>query len=111
MFVLVGPNFSAGGTRLLGDALGALTAVFYASYQLAIKRARDAGASTGALMAWSTTITAILLLRSPCSRRSRMLPAGRAAAGWCSSALRSSRRSSARAHRLSVAHLTASLSS
>src|SRR5688572_29220518 len=40
MFVLVGPNFSAGGTRLLGDALGALTAVFSASYMLSNKSAR-----------------------------------------------------------------------
>src|SRR5438034_8144718 len=32
MFVLVGPNFGVGGTRLLGDALGALTGVFYAGY-------------------------------------------------------------------------------
>jgi drug/metabolite transporter (DMT)-like permease len=62
MFVLVGPNFAIGGTRLLGDALGALTAVFYAGYFLAIKVARDGGASTARLMAWSTTITAIALL-------------------------------------------------
>jgi drug/metabolite transporter (DMT)-like permease len=62
MFVLVGPNFAAGGTRLLGDALGALTGVFYAGYFLAIKIARDSGASTARLMAWSTTITAIALL-------------------------------------------------
>jgi drug/metabolite transporter (DMT)-like permease len=62
MFVLVGPNFTAGGTRLLGDALGALTAVFYAGYFLSIKVARDAGASTARLMAWSTTITALVLL-------------------------------------------------
>jgi drug/metabolite transporter (DMT)-like permease len=62
MFVLVGPNFAVGGTRLLGDALGALTGMFYAGYMLAIKFARDAGASTGRLMAWSTTITAIVLL-------------------------------------------------
>ena len=61
MFVLVGPNFAIGGTRLLGDALGALTAVFYAGYFLAIKVARDGGASTARLMAWSTTITAIAL--------------------------------------------------
>src|SRR5436189_81894 len=46
MFVLVGPHFGIGGTQLLGDALGALTAVFYGSYMLAIKRARDAQAST-----------------------------------------------------------------
>ena len=62
MFVLVGPNFAIGGTRLLGDALGALTAVFYAGYFLTIKAARDAGASTARLMSWSTTITAIALL-------------------------------------------------
>ena len=62
MFILVGPNFTVGGTRLLGDALGALTAVFYAGYFLTIKEARDAGASTPRLMAWSTTITALALL-------------------------------------------------
>jgi drug/metabolite transporter (DMT)-like permease len=62
MFVLVGPNFAVGGTRLLGDALGALTGMFYAGYMLAIKFARDANASTARLMAWSTTITALALL-------------------------------------------------
>ena len=62
MFVLVGPNFATGGTRLAGDALGALTGAFYAGYMLAVKFARDAGASTARLMAWSTTITAIVLL-------------------------------------------------
>ena len=62
MFILVGPNFAVGGTRLLGDALGALTGVFYAGYMLSIKVARDAGASTARLMAWSTTITALALL-------------------------------------------------
>ena len=55
MFILVGPSFSAGGTRLAGDALGALTGAFYAGYMLAIKFARDAKASTARLMAWSTT--------------------------------------------------------
>jgi drug/metabolite transporter (DMT)-like permease len=62
MFILVGPNFAVGGTRLMGDALGALTGAFYAGYMLAVKVARDAGASTARLMAWSTTITAIVLL-------------------------------------------------
>ena len=62
MFVLVGPNFAVGGRPLAGDALGALTAVFYAGYFLAIKVARDSGASTARLMAWSTTITAVILL-------------------------------------------------
>jgi len=62
MFVLVGPNFALGGRPLAGDALGALAAVFYASYFLAIKVLRDAGTSTARVMAWSTTITAIVLL-------------------------------------------------
>lgn len=80
MFVLVGPNFSIGGTRLLGDALGALTAVFYAGYMLAIKSARDARASTARLMAWSTTITAIALLPVALVSPQPFLPAS--ADGW-----------------------------
>jgi drug/metabolite transporter (DMT)-like permease len=80
MFVLVGPNFSAGGTRLLGDALGALTGAFYAGYMLAIKSARDAGASTARLMAWSTTITAIVLLPIAYFSPQPMIPMH--ASGW-----------------------------
>ena len=80
MFVLVGPNFAVGGTRLLGDALGALTGVFYAGYMLAIKSARDAQASTARLMAWSTTISAIVLLPVALASPQPFLPSG--AAGW-----------------------------
>ena len=76
MFVLVGPNFSTGGTRLVGDGLGALTGVFYAGYMLAIKSARDAGASTARLMAWSTTITALVLLPVALASPQPFLPAG-----------------------------------
>jgi drug/metabolite transporter (DMT)-like permease len=80
MFVLVGPSFAVGGTRLLGDALGALTAMFYAGYFLAIKFARDAKASTARLMAWSTTITAIALLPVALIAPHPLLPSS--AAGW-----------------------------
>lgn len=80
MFVLVGPSFAVGGTRLAGDALGALTAVFYAGYMLAIKAARDAHASTARLMAWSTTITAIALLPVALGSPQPFLPAG--PQGW-----------------------------
>lgn len=80
MFVLVGPNFASGGTRLVGDALGALTGVFYAGYMLAIKSARDAKASTVRLMAYSTTITALVLLPVACISPQPMLPSH--AAGW-----------------------------
>jgi drug/metabolite transporter (DMT)-like permease len=80
MFVLVGPNFFAGGTRLLGDALGALTGVFYAGYMLAVKSARDAQASTVRLMAWSTTITALALFPVAYLSPQPMLP--HALSGW-----------------------------
>ena len=80
MFVLVGPNFAAGGRPLAGDALGALTAVFYAGYFLAIKTARDARASTARLMAWSTTITAAALLPIALAMPQPFWPS--AAAGW-----------------------------
>ncbi|HST02783.1 MAG TPA: DMT family transporter [Usitatibacter sp.] len=80
MFVLVGPNFAAGGRPLIGDALGALTAVFYAGYFLTIKVARDAGASTARLMAWSTTITAAVLLPIALAAPQPFLPGN--AAGW-----------------------------
>jgi len=62
MFVLVGPSFAAGGTRFFGDVLGALTAIFYGSYMLAIKVARDAKIPTARVMAWSTAISAAALL-------------------------------------------------
>ena len=80
MFVLVGPNFAAGGTRLAGDALGALTAVFYAGYMLAIKTARDAGISTLRLMAWSTSMTAVALLPAALFSPQPLLP--QSPAGW-----------------------------
>ena len=62
MFVLVGPEFRQGGQPLLGDLLGALTGAFYGGYMLAVKVARDRDMSTARLMAWSTTITAFVLL-------------------------------------------------
>jgi len=80
MFILVGPNFTIGGTRLVGDALGALTAVFYAGYMLSIKALRDAGTGTARIMAWSTTITAIALLPVALLFPQPMLPQG--ASGW-----------------------------
>lgn len=80
MFVLVGPNFSVGGTRLVGDALAALTATFYAGYFLSIKIARDSGASTARVMAWSTTITAIALLPVALLSPQPMFPSS--AHGW-----------------------------
>ena len=59
--MLVGPNAGLGDQKTTGDALGLVSAVFYAGYQLVIKDARSQY-STARLMAWSSTITALALL-------------------------------------------------
>jgi len=59
--LLIGPNFALGGRALLGDALGVLTAVFYAGYMLAIKSASERS-STAGIMAISTSVAALALL-------------------------------------------------
>ncbi len=78
-FVLVGPSFAAGGMRLLGDALGVLTAVFYGAYFLAIKHLRDSR-STASIMAASTTVTAVVLLPIALATGEAMLP--HSPSGW-----------------------------
>jgi len=59
--LLVGPSFGAGGQRLAGDAFGALTAMFYGAYMLAIWRSRASG-GTASVMALSSAVSALLLL-------------------------------------------------
>jgi drug/metabolite transporter (DMT)-like permease len=49
---LVRASFDLGGTQVRGDLVGLLSAVFYASYQLAVKRAR-ARFSAPRIMVWS----------------------------------------------------------
>lgn len=61
MAVLIGGDFRLGGTQVLGDALGVVTAMFYAGYQLVVTRLR-ASVSTASIMAWSGVITAAVLL-------------------------------------------------
>ena len=77
--LLVGPNFTLGGTPLIGDGLGLLTAVFYAAYMLAIQRAHETS-STVRLIALSTTVSAAALLPVALLSPQPMLPAG--ALGW-----------------------------
>lgn len=78
--LLIGPNFRAGGPSFAGDMLGTLTAVFYAGYMLALKRATTS-LSTARIMAVSTTVTALLLLPAALLLdRERFLPQG--AQGW-----------------------------
>jgi len=56
-----GTNVSGNDKALIGDALGVLTAVFYAGYFLALKSATSS-ASPARIMAINTTIDAALLL-------------------------------------------------
>lgn len=59
--LLIGANFGHGGSALAGDGLGLITAMFYAGYQMTVTRLR-AAVSTASLMAWSSSVMALLLL-------------------------------------------------
>ena len=71
-------NFSP--TALAGDALGVVTAMFYAGYILAVKGLRDRGASTLHLMAVTSTLTAILLLPAALATGEAFFPT--TTSGW-----------------------------
>lgn len=81
--LLIGPNASAasphGSNKLIGDAFGLGSAVFYAAYQLVIKDARNRY-STARLMAWSTTVTGLALLPFALMAPGAFLPAQ--ISGW-----------------------------
>jgi drug/metabolite transporter (DMT)-like permease len=77
--LLIGPNFALGGRGLAGDALGVLTAVFYAGYMLAIKAASERS-STAVIMAASTTVAAVVLLPYGLATADVFLP--QSATGW-----------------------------
>jgi drug/metabolite transporter (DMT)-like permease len=77
--LLIGPNFALGGRALQGDALGVLTAVFYAGYMLAIKAA-SARTTTAVIMAVSTSVAAIALLPYSLATADVFLP--QSATGW-----------------------------
>jgi drug/metabolite transporter (DMT)-like permease len=77
--LLIGPHFALGGRALLGDALGVLTAVFYAGYMLAIKSASERTTTAG-IMAVSTSVAAIALLPYALATADVFLP--QSASGW-----------------------------
>ncbi len=79
--LLIGPNSAhqGGSDKLIGDVLGLCTAVFYGAYQLVVKDARTSY-SAARLMAWSTTITAAVLLPFALLAPGPFWPAD--AAGW-----------------------------
>ncbi len=76
---VVGASFELGGRRALGDALGIGTAVFYAGYQLTVKRLR-ARRSTVEIMASSGTVCCLVLLPITLLSENEFLPL--TATGW-----------------------------
>jgi drug/metabolite transporter (DMT)-like permease len=73
MAVLIGGDFQLQGKELIGDALGVVTAMFYAGYQLTVTKLRSRVA-TSTIMAWSSLITAIVLLPLALVSGEQLLP-------------------------------------
>jgi drug/metabolite transporter (DMT)-like permease len=78
--LLVHTSLEFSRTALLGDALGVVTAMFYAWYILAVKGLRDRGAATLQVMAVTSTLTAVFLFPVALASGEQMLPAS--AHGW-----------------------------
>lgn len=77
--LLAADSFGAGRASILGDALGVLTAVFYAGYLLSVSRLRRV-TSVIDVMWWSTFATTILLLPVVLLTNETLWP--RAMNGW-----------------------------
>jgi drug/metabolite transporter (DMT)-like permease len=78
--LLVRSSLQFSATALAGDALGVVTAMFYAGYILAVKGLRDRGETALRIMAVTSTLTAILLLPAALASGEQFFPA--TAAGW-----------------------------
>jgi drug/metabolite transporter (DMT)-like permease len=72
--MLVSTSIAFSSTALFGDALGVVTAMFYAWYLLTVKDLRDRGTGTLRLMAVITAITALILLPIALATGEQMLP-------------------------------------
>jgi drug/metabolite transporter (DMT)-like permease len=72
MLVKTSLEFSA--TGLVGDALGVVTAMFYAGYILAVKSLRDRGETALRLMAITSSLTALILFPVALASGEQMLP-------------------------------------
>jgi drug/metabolite transporter (DMT)-like permease len=77
--LLVGDSLHFGDRHALGDGLGLLTAVFYASYILAVGKLREQF-STATILAWSATSAAVVLFPVCAVLGEPFLPA--TATGW-----------------------------
>src|SRR2546421_2964705 len=78
--LLVNASLEFSGTALTGDALGVVTAVFYAGYLLAVKGLRDRGERTLHVMAVTSTISAVFLFPVALASGEQMLPSS--LLGW-----------------------------
>lgn len=78
--LLVHTSLAFSATGLAGDALGVVTAMFYAGYLLAVKGLRDRGETTLYLMAVTSTITALFLFPVALAAGEPLLPSS--AFGW-----------------------------
>ena len=79
MAMLIGGDFQLQGKELIGDALGVVTAMFYAGYQMTVTKLR-ARVATSTIMAWSGLITAIVLLPVALASGEQLLPVS--SMGW-----------------------------
>jgi drug/metabolite transporter (DMT)-like permease len=79
MLLLVQGSFALSTRQVWGDALGVVTAVFYGSYMLTVKRLRG-GVSTATIMAASSMVTSLSLLPVALVAGERMFPFS--GAGW-----------------------------
>lgn len=80
VLLLVYTSLEFSATGLAGDALGVVTAMFYAAYLLTVKGLRDRGETTLHLMAVTTTITALLLAPVALATGEQFFP--NTGAGW-----------------------------
>jgi drug/metabolite transporter (DMT)-like permease len=77
--LLIRGDFSHTGSALLGDALGVVTAMFYAAYQMTVTKLRGT-AGAARIMAVSSVVTAVMLLPIALLSGETFFPA--TAAGW-----------------------------
>ena len=78
--MLAAANVQFAPERLPGDALSALTSVWYTAYLLAVRWARQSGVATLKLMFWSTAVASPIALMVTLGFGEQLLPA--TAAGW-----------------------------
>jgi drug/metabolite transporter (DMT)-like permease len=78
--MLVGSSLRFSASGLVGDALGIVTALFYAAYLIAVKQLRGRGVGVLWLMAVTSSVTALALLPAAIASGDVLLP--QTASGW-----------------------------